>query len=189
MTNLPNLLSYYRLATAPAAAGMALAGYRDAFFILIIIGLATDLVDGPIARVLGQASQAGAKIDTVADASTLLAALLGLYIFEWHSLGSVLPWLYLFLASYAAAALVSLVKFGGLPAYHLYLSKAAAFLAAVFFLWIFFFGYSRPFFLLVAGLGILANLESLALSLRLRRFRADIRSFFLAGAQRRDDDG
>ena len=32
---------------------MALEGRRDAFFILVVISLITDLVDGPIARLGG----------------------------------------------------------------------------------------------------------------------------------------
>ena len=186
--NVPNLLSIYRLVAAPVAAWTALEGYRDAFFIVIIISLFTDLVDGPLARFWGQESASGAKFDTIADACTTLAGLLGLYIFEGQNMRAELPWFYLFLASYAAAALASLAKFGGLPAYHLYLSKSAAVLAALFFIWLFLVGYSRQFFLVVVGVGILANAESLLLTLRLRRFRTDIRSVFDAAARERDDD-
>ena len=186
--NIPNLLSLYRLAAAPVAAWAALEGYRDAFFIIVIVSLFTDLVDGPLARFWGQESASGAKFDTVADACTVLAGLLGLYIFEGRNMQPELPWLLLFLASYAAAALTSLAKFGGLPAYHLYLSKTAAVLSALFFIWLYLAGYSRHFFLVVLGVGTLANLESLLLTLRLRRFRTDIRSMFDAAARARDGD-
>ena len=101
---------------------MAIEGWRDAFFILVIISLVSDLVDGPIARFFGQGSRIGARLDTIADACTLLAGLLGLYVLEGHDLEHELAWLCLFLASYAAAAITSLVKFRTLPAYHLYLS-------------------------------------------------------------------
>ncbi|MDQ2090079.1 CDP-alcohol phosphatidyltransferase family protein [Marimonas arenosa] len=188
IVNISDQLSFYRLAAAPVAAWVALEGHRDAFFILVAISLVTDLVDGPVARWLGQESRFGAKLDTIADACTLLAAILGLYLLEGHNMQSELPWLYLFLASYAAAAAVSMAKFGELPAYHLYLSKAAAFVAALFFVWLYLIDYSRQFFLFVVILGVLANTESLLLSLRLKRFRTDIVSLFAANALARDDD-
>jgi len=149
----------------------------------------SDLVDGPIARWSGQESQAGARLDTIADACTLLAGIFGLYMLESGSLRPDLPWLWLFLASYAAAALACLAKFGALPAYHLYLSKIANFSAGAFMVWLYLAGYSRRFFLAVVILGVLATLESLIATLRLRRFRSDIGSVFLLGAKERGDDG
>lgn len=184
MQNIPHLLSAFRLVVAPLAAWMAFEGHRDAFFLLIIASLFTDLVDGPIARWLDQESHFGAKLDTVADGVTLLAGIVGLFLLEVDTLRPELPWLALFLASYGAAALTGLVKFGVLPAYHLYLSKLAAVGAALFFIAFYLTGYSRVFFLAVIGLGGLANVESLLLTLRLRRFRTDIPSIFAVPARR-----
>ncbi len=186
---IPNLLSFFRLAAAPVAVWMALEGWRDAFFILVIISLVSDLADGPIARLLGQGSGIGARLDTIADACTLLAGLLGLYVLEGHNFEPELAWLFLFLASYAAAAITALVRFGTLPAYHLYLSKAAAVSAGAFFVWLYLNGFSRPFFLGVVGLGVLANIESVLLTLRLTRFRTDIGSLYFLRARARDDEG
>ncbi|MDJ0820586.1 MAG: CDP-alcohol phosphatidyltransferase family protein [Paracoccaceae bacterium] len=182
-------MTVYRLVAAPVIAGMALAGQRDAFFILIFISLISDLVDGPIARWFGQTSRWGAKLDTIADACTVLAAILGLYLFEWATLQPELPWLYLFLVTYAAATFTSLAKFGVFPAYHLYSSKTAAFGAGVFFFYLYFFGYSRALFLGVVALGVIANLESLAVTLRLKAFRSDIDSLLFMRGRKRYDDG
>lgn len=186
---IPNLLSFYRLVAAPVAVWMALVGWRDAFFILVIISLVSDLVDGPIARLFGQGSGIGARLDTIADACTLLAGLLGLYVLEGHNFEPELAWLFLFLASYAAAAITALVKFGTLPAYHLYLAKAAAVSAGAFFVWLYLSGFSRPFFHAVVGLGVLANVESVLVTLRLARFRTDIGSLYSLRARARNDEG
>lgn len=175
-------MTVYRLAAAPIAAWMAFAGHRDAFYILVMLSLASDLVDGPIARWLGQSSEIGARLDTIADACTLLAGIAGLFIFERDVLRPELAWLAVFLVSYAAAAAACLAKFRELPAYHLYLSKAAAMGSGVFFTWLYVAGYSRALFLVVIGLGVLANLESLVATLRLKRFRADIGSLLLLSA-------
>jgi cardiolipin synthase (CMP-forming) len=160
---------------------MAFVGNRDAFFVVIIVSIVSDLIDGPIARWSGQASEFGAKLDTLADACTVLVGILGLYVLERNTLRPELPWFCLFLAAYGAAAITCLTKFGKLPAYHLYLSKIANFFAGVFVVWLYMIDYSRAFFLSVVSLGVLANLESLLTTLRLRRFRSDVGSLFLLG--------
>lgn len=176
MRSLANILCYYRIAAAPVVAGMAIAGLRDAFFILLIASLATDAVDGPISRWTGTASQHGARLDTIADGLTTLAGLFGLYFLERHTLLPDLAWIYLFLASYVAAAIACFAKFRVLPAYHLYLSKIGAVLAGLFIVWLYLFDYSRAFLMGVLAVGILANLESILVTLRLRQFRANISS-------------
>lgn len=178
MARLADLLTWYRLAAVPVAVLMVLVGARDVFVTLIVISLATDLLDGPIARRFGKGSGAGARLDTVADGGTVLAALLGIVVFEGQSLQAELPWLLVFLASYAAAALAALIKFRALPAYHLYSSKAAQVGAGVFFVWLFLLGYTPVVFLAALALGTLANVESLLVTLALRRFRTDVGSLF-----------
>ncbi|RYH06010.1 CDP-alcohol phosphatidyltransferase family protein [Tropicimonas sp. IMCC6043] len=183
MFSIANLLTLYRLTAAPIAAWMALTGNREAFFVLIVISLASDLLDGPVARYLDQESGFGARLDTIADACTVLAGILGIFFFEGENIRPEMPWLYIFLAVYALAAIVSLAKFRVLPSYHLYSSKTAAVFSGVFFLWLFMFGYSRPFFLFVLGIGVLASIESLLVTLVTERFRSDIGSVFLVLAQ------
>ncbi len=176
--SIPNLMTLYRLAAAPAAAGLALAGYRDAFFAVIVISLLSDLLDGPIARWLKQESSDGAWLDTIADGGTVLAGLLGVYLFEGDSIRPDMAWLLAFLASYAGAAGLSLIKFGGLPAFHLYTSKLAAVGSGVFFVWLFVLGYSQAVFIAAICLGIVANAESMLVSLLIRSLRTDIHSVF-----------
>ncbi|MBD2842517.1 CDP-alcohol phosphatidyltransferase family protein [Erythrobacter rubeus] len=185
MRSFADLLTIYRIVAAPVVAAMAIAGQRDAFFILLIISLATDAADGPISRWTGTASRRGARLDTIADALTTIAALLGLYIFERTTIEPDIVWLYAFLASYAAAALVCLAKFRVLPAYHLYLSKLGAVLAGLFIVALYVLGYSRGFLIAVFAVGIAANLESIITTLRLQRFRADIGSVFRLGGDGR----
>ena len=178
MRSFADLLTIYRIAAAPVVAAMALIGLRDAFFVLLIVSLVTDVLDGPISRRTGTTSRRGARLDTIADALTTLAGLLGLYIFERHLLQPEIGWLAVFLVTYAAAAIACLAKFRVLPAYHLYLSKLGAVLAGLFVTWLYVFEYSRPFLIAVVVVGVLANIESLLATARLKTFRADIGSVF-----------
>lgn len=176
--SIPNLLTLYRLAVVPAATALALAGFRDAFFAVIVTSLLSDLLDGPIARWLKQDSNFGARLDTVADGGTVLSGLLGIYLFEADNLRPDLAWLVVFLVSYVAAAGLSMVKFRVLPAYHLYSSKLAAVGSGVFFVWLFVIGYSQTAFVTAICLGIAANAESMLVTLLMKRFRTDVHSVF-----------
>ncbi len=189
MRSLADPLTIYRIIAAPVIAGLALAGLRDAFFVGLIISLGTDLVDGPISRWMGTASERGARLDTIADGATTLAGLLGIALFESQTLRPELAWLIAFLATYAGAAIVCLVKFGRLPAYHLYLSKLGAILSGVFVVWLYAFDYSRIFLIALLGVGLLANLESMIVTARLKEFRADLGSVVFLGKHRENTDG
>lgn len=173
MRSFANILTSYRIAAAPVIAGLALGGERDAFFVLLIVSLATDAIDGPIARWTGTTSRLGARLDTIADGLTTLAGLLGLYIFERHLIEPEIEWLYAFLASYTAAGVACLIKFGVLPSYHLLLSKIGAVMAGLFVILLFVFGYSREFLIAALVVGTIANLESLLVTMRLKTFRND----------------
>ncbi len=174
MGSIANLLTIYRIAAAPVVAGLALAGARDAFFIVLIISLFTDAIDGPIARWTGTVSRLGARLDTIADGLTTLAGLLGIYIFHHHAMSGEVLWLYAFLASYGAAGLACLVKFGVLPSYHLPLSKIGAVLAGAFVIWLAIFGYSPAFLIGVLVVGILGNFNSLVRTFQLKQFPTPI---------------
>ncbi len=179
MRSLADPFTIYRIAAAPVIAGLALAGLRDAFFVALIVSLATDLIDGPLARWLGTASERGARLDTIADGATTLVALLGIGLFERHTLQPEMPWLIAFLVSYAAAAAACVIRFRRLPAYHLYLSKLSAVLAAVFVISLYALGYSQVFLIAVLSVGILANLELVIVTIRLRKFCSDLGSVLL----------
>ncbi len=189
MRSLADPFTIYRIAAAPIIAGLALAGLRDAFFVALIVSLLTDLVDGPLARWLGTASERGARLDTIADGGTTLAALLGIALFERHTLQPELPWLIAFLVSYAGAAAACLIKFRRLPAYHLYLSKLGAILSGVFVVSLYAFDYSRLFLIALLGVGLLANLESVIVTFRLKEFRSDLGSLLFVDDGRKDKDG
>ena len=184
MRSFADILTYYRIAAAPVIAGLAIAGARDAFFILLIISLVTDAIDGPISRYTGTTSRRGARLDTIADGMTTVVGLLGLYLFERSAIAPEKVWLQVFLASYVAAGIVCFAKFRVLPAYHLYLSKLGAVLAGLFVVWLYLFDYSREFLIAVVAVGVLANVESILATLRLKTFRADIGTALAAGSPR-----
>lgn len=83
----PNLLTFARLALIPAFIWLALGPRRmDLAFSLAAVGMATDLVDGKIARRFGQVSKLGVRLDPLSDRLALAA---GAVVLVVHHLAPV----------------------------------------------------------------------------------------------------
>ncbi|HKU65587.1 MAG TPA: CDP-alcohol phosphatidyltransferase family protein, partial [Rhizomicrobium sp.] len=77
LRNIPNALSAYRLGMVPVLAGLALTGREKFFVLLIVISLVSDILDGLIARAFRLQTAFGAKLDSIADDATYIAAFIG----------------------------------------------------------------------------------------------------------------
>ncbi|HEX9774810.1 MAG TPA: CDP-alcohol phosphatidyltransferase family protein [Actinomycetota bacterium] len=65
---IPNLLSFFRLALIPLFLWLALGPDRiDLAVVVSVAGLATDLIDGKVARRYGQVSKLGIALDPLSD--------------------------------------------------------------------------------------------------------------------------
>ena len=109
--NVPNLLSFYRLAMAPVIAALALSEERTFFIIFLCISFVTDVLDGLIARGLNLCTETGSRLDSIADELTYVAALSGIFQFEYQSLKPHIAILYAFIAMLIAATLIPMIKF------------------------------------------------------------------------------
>lgn len=80
MLNIPNLLGFARLLSAPLAAYLIWHNMlSEAFWVFLIAGL-TDAIDGPLARYLGTTGKFGLYLDPIADKTLIntIYVLLGL---------------------------------------------------------------------------------------------------------------
>lgn len=80
--NIPNLLSMLRLAMIPVFCGFFFSGMENAHRIAGIVFLAasaTDMLDGYLARRLGQITRLGRVLDPLADKLMTAAALVSLF--------------------------------------------------------------------------------------------------------------
>lgn len=171
--NISNALSFYRLLAAPVAVWAALEGMRTAFVVLILVSLFTDLIDGVLARWLKQETWIGARLDALADSLTLGAAVVGAFAFEQQAILDNLGWLVLALACLGLATVVTLVKFGKLPAFHLYSFKATDVVLTGFFVVLFLYGFVWWFYVLSTLCLALASLEIVAVALVIDEFRTN----------------
>ncbi len=164
LLTLPNLLSGYRLVMAPVLVLLALSDERTLFVVLLCVSFATDVLDGIIARAWGLSTAIGSRIDSVADELTYVAALVGAFRFEYHTLEPHAFMLYAFLVLLAIATVFPLIKFKKIPSFHLYSFKLNALFQAVFFFCLFVFDFYIYLYYPVFAFGILACLEVIVLT-------------------------
>jgi CDP-diacylglycerol--glycerol-3-phosphate 3-phosphatidyltransferase len=174
----PNLLSSYRLAMAPVIIALALTDQRTLFIVFLCISFATDALDGFIARTWNLCTQVGARLDSIADELTYVAALVGIFQFEYQVLKPHIAMLYIFIGFLAVAALIPMLKFKKTPSFHLYSFKANALLQGIFIVTLFVFGFNVYLYYFVMGFGILACLEAISVSLVIDEPISNARSLF-----------
>lgn len=118
LATLPNVLTLSRLAAAPLLV-LAAAGDAYTLFVgLLVAAIATDIVDGPLARATGQATERGASLDSHADAALYFSAPVGVVLLEPWLLEQH-PWLLAsILVAWAAPIAVGAFRFGRLTSYH-----------------------------------------------------------------------
>ena len=184
-----NALSFYRLCAAPLVAWAALADHRSLFVILVFVSLATDAVDGVLARWRREETPLGARLDALADSLTLGAGLTGVWVFERTPFLESPFWLGLFLGLLALATVTTLIKFRKLPAFHLYSFKLADIGMTGFFGVLFLYGFVPWAYALSLGFAALAALEIVAVALLIPECRTDLKGlWWVLQARRRPAD-
>jgi CDP-diacylglycerol--glycerol-3-phosphate 3-phosphatidyltransferase len=179
LATVPNVLTLSRLAAAPVLV-LAAALDRDRLFLgLLLAALATDVVDGPIARATGQATDRGAMFDSVADAALYAAAPLGVALLKpWVLTGH--PWLVVAIfAAWAAPIAVGAVRFGRLTSYHTVAARVSGSALAAGGLVLLLTDALWPLRVAAAGL-LLSAIEEIAISCVLPHWRPNVPSFSAA---------
>lgn len=183
LLNLPNLLSFFRLLAAPVIAWALFAGQRDLFFILVCVNLVTDLLDGIIARAFRLQTEFGARLDSLGDLLTFLGAIAGFWVFERAFVSEHAVAFIALFACFLAPQLAGLVKFGRQPSFHLYSSKAQAYLQGIFVFTYYVWGYHAGYFHFMIAFSCLAEMEVLAMVLLSDRLVSNVKSVFLRSSK------
>lgn len=186
---IPNALSFYRLLAFPVILYLALAGYAQAFAVLIVINLVTDVLDGMVARLLKQQTEFGARIDSIADMGTYLLVFLGVFLFKWTDFAPHILSFSTFIALLILSFALSLIKFGRFPSLHLYSWKIGGYIQGTFFVVLFTFGFYTPFYYIMITWGILAFLEHIIIQLIIPEMRSNAKGLYWVLAEPNKDKG
>lgn len=122
----PNLISGTRIALMPAVLTSAMAGSRRWFVVLLAASLATDALDGFLARRLNAFSDFGRKLDSAADYLTMITGLAGIAMLWPDIVHRELAWIVAALAAFFAVIVYGFVRLGRAPCYHTWATKLGA---------------------------------------------------------------
>ena len=158
---------------------MAWNGWPRFFLACLIASLATDFLDGLLARALKQTSETGAKLDSWADFSTMLAVSFCAWKLWPEVIRREACFVVAALASYTVAVLCGFLKYRRLTSYHTWTGKVAAVLLGTATPLLLAGGPSWPFELAAPAL-VLAGLEEIAMTSVLPEWRANVPSLWHA---------
>lgn len=176
--NIPNLLTGFRFIAAPVLLWLAWHGHAWLFMGLLALSFLSDLLDGYVARLMGQVSQFGARLDSWADVVIYLTIALGSWWLWPEIVYQECFYIGLFLASCLLPALAGFLKFGCFTSYHTWAVKFAAATMGLSLYWLFLGGVAWPF-RMASFFGILAALEEIGITLLLAAPRSNVRSILV----------
>jgi cardiolipin synthase len=176
--SIPNLLSFYRIITFPAVLYFALIGHERIYFILLLIDLITDILDGFIARKFNLQTEFGARLDALADIGMYILAFSGVVIFKAEEFEPYLFSLLLFFSVFVIPKIISWRRFRRLPSLHLFSSKIGGYLQGFFFLYLFIFGFSPVFYYIMIICGILSFLEQIIIVLIVSEMKSNMKGLY-----------
>lgn len=179
MPDLPNLLSRLRLVLAPVLLALAFLGAAQAFLWVLIVAFVSDAADGFLARRLGLVSEAGARLDSLADLATWAVLPLACWLLRPDFVVAEWPWIALLVTSLLAPLLLGWIRYGRLTSYHTWGAKLSAVLLA-FSLVALFAGAPAWPLRIAAAVALLSQLEEIAITAILPEWTSDVPSVWHA---------
>ncbi len=129
--NIPNLLSGFRILSVPVLLALAWNGLTGGFLVLFGVGLLSDVLDGVLARRLGQESEFGARLDQWADFALWVCLPIG----AWWLWPEVLRREALFVIVAVVCLLlptaIAYAKYRAVPGYHTWSAKTGSVLMGI----------------------------------------------------------
>jgi CDP-diacylglycerol--glycerol-3-phosphate 3-phosphatidyltransferase len=178
---IPLALTGLRAALAPVMVLLALAWPAPgAFAACLVAAFVSDVFDGVIARRLGVATPGLRRLDSIADSIFYVGALFAAWHLHPSAITAHAAALIALAALEAARYAFDLRKFGKEASYHMWSSKLWGIALFVGFFALLVFGEERWLVPAAIWIGIVADVEGLAISLTLRQWRNDVPTFWHA---------
>jgi len=174
-----NTITLYRLAAAPLLIFLALDHQPGPFKWLLAVSFFTDAIDGYLARRYKVTSILGSRLDSIADDFTIIAAIIGLFIFKSGFIRQELILFGLLLGLYILQTGLALIRYKKITSFHTYMAKIAAVMQGIFLLLMFFLP-EPPYavFYTAAIITLLDLTEEIILVLILPRWQADVKGLY-----------
>jgi phosphatidylglycerophosphate synthase len=184
---IPILLTALRALLAPVVLLLAIyAPMPDAFAVCLVTAFVSDIFDGIIARRLGVATTSIRRLDSAADTLFYAACMFAAWRLYPAAITDRIWPLSLLIALEALRYILDFAKFRREASYHMWSSKLWGISLFVGFLSLLAFGSHGVVISLAIYLGIVADLEGIAISIILQRWQSDVPSFVHALRVRRN---
>ena len=177
-TTVPNLLSLLRIALTPVLLALIWSADVQGFFWTLAVAFGTDMLDGFLARRLGQVTPLGASLDGIGDICAVTAAFLGVGCFfpdAVHQFGALFA---VGFVLFGTLQVICFARYRQPGVLHTWLAKVAGVVGSIAILSFFWVGHVNWLGYLACGMGILAQAEQLAITLTLRSWQTDMVSWW-----------
>lgn len=172
--NTPNAISIARLCATPVLLATVTFHRVEIFKWLLLACLLSDILDGLIARTFHLTSKLGASLDSIADIVTMLIGLAGVFVFQKPFVAEHSPAILLVAIFYVAEVIASLLRYGKVSSFHTLLDRVAAYMAGIFVMSLFLWGYHGWLFQVTVVVYVLSLSEEMALICLLPEWRSDV---------------
>jgi CDP-diacylglycerol--glycerol-3-phosphate 3-phosphatidyltransferase len=173
------MITLYRTVAFPFLLVLIFTNRFDVFKWLLIVSFMTDAFDGFLARKFKANSVLGAKLDSIGDDLTILAAITGLAVAKTEFLKT--EWLIFAipLSLFFIQLAVALIKYRKMSSFHTYLAKTAAVLQGFFLCSLFLF--EQPAYWLFYTTALITTLElmeEIMIVFVLREWKTNVRGMY-----------
>jgi phosphatidylglycerophosphate synthase len=187
--HLPNAISIARLMTVPFLIWLADAGLQPAFAWLLFAAGMSDVIDGWLARTFGWTSALGALLDSIADVLVVLVVIYGIWRLQPQVFIGEWPIFVAVLVIWSIVHVTAMVRYGRLASFHTRLTRIGLMLFGMFFLVLFYSGFTPWIFYLSAIPCFLGGVESLIMIFLVSEWTPDLRGGLVEVLRRRRQDG
>ena len=106
-----NIITLYRIITFPLLILFVIIGELDVFKWLLLASFITDAIDGFLARAFNATSILGAKLDSIGDDLTILAAVIALFVVEFDFIREELPLILILFGLFLIQLVFSIIRY------------------------------------------------------------------------------
>lgn len=174
-----NLITLYRIVTFPLLIIFILTHQFTIFKWLLLASFFTDAIDGYLARRYNATSILGAKLDSIGDDLTILAAAVGLFATEFDFIKKELTLILILFGLFFIQLTFSLMRYNKISSFHTYLAKTAAVVTALFLLSVFFFNeVFYPLFYVSYIMTSLELIEEIVIVFLLPKWKVNVKGLY-----------
>jgi CDP-diacylglycerol--glycerol-3-phosphate 3-phosphatidyltransferase len=173
--NLPNFVSIIRILLAPVLFYFALTEKPVWFLATLMFSGFTDVLDGFLARILGQITAMGSRLDSWGDFTIYTTMAICAWILWPEIVAEEIISYVVIVISFTSPVIVGLLKFRTITSYHTWMVKVAVVVTFVGYILLFAGWLDWPF-RVAAVFCAVAALEEIAITLLIRHEQVDVRT-------------